>query len=642
MERQGIKRERSPAGLDEAPPPAKRPAPVNHWQLLPTDVQERVASKLDPSDVAGGLKLVDARTAAVLRAYSKVEFRDAEPLPRPAIMAHRSDHKLWAGLTNDQRQRVMRATAASGHLDCVEVALEHCSRSASGGVPMRPSAVLVAAAAAGHVHVCTRLLQAGWDVGDGVLMRVCEAAAAAGHLPVLQLLTGDAYLPAEDAHNQFSVWPLWRASALAACKGGHTHVVAWLHEQCGFPDVLPPAAPAAAAGAAPAAPQQRSQQRHNYRHQNSASVAMELAAVAAAGRHMQLFELMMPALQRVVAARRQEVAGSGRTGVVAAGTLGMEIELLAKVLYGCPMELVERVDGLLRPLLPLPARMTLRALGLLLSHAAASPTPDWSGKLEYVLKRYWAVGVGAEGGQHQQQPPPPQQQQQQQQLPTFETQSMHVGGAAWEPWREMARGGQPGTGSFLQLLQHLAAAGLQGCLGAGAALAAAQEGHADALAWLHRQQAVANIATDRTLLKAAAMAGRCDVLQLLAEHGARLSLGLVILAAKAGRWDTSAPWLLGALPAGGAHRHPQPLWDALFFSCARRGAPLALLRRLHESHGTCVDRPAMVDGKCAKAALDWAEERLAAGARPGLGLDSAVNDYSLNPTLLEDLLLHDI
>eukprot|EP00198_Chlamydomonas_reinhardtii_P003776 XP_001693112.1 predicted protein [Chlamydomonas reinhardtii] len=108
---------------------------------------------------------------------------------------------------------------------------------------------------------------------------------------------------------------------------------------------------------------------------------------------------------------------------------------------------------------------------------------------------------------------------------------------------------------------------------------------------------------------------------MLAGRGADLHLGLLIMAA--GQWDV-ATWLVDTLPDG----EPQLHWDVAFFALAKRGAPLALLQRLHERRGTAVDRVAMADGGSSNDALAWADERLAAGARGGLGLDPAVETDS--------------
>ncbi|KAG2442349.1 hypothetical protein HXX76_002435 [Chlamydomonas incerta] len=331
----------SPGGDNQGPLPALPDSPVNHLERLPTELLQLIVVKVPPSDVAGSLKSVSSEMAALTRGYRHVRIKAIKDWPRAALIAARNDDQPWAGFTDIERQHIMRMTAFSGDLDCMEVVLKRCGRSADGSV-MQDHCVLVAAAGAGHVHICAQLLRAGWGTSVADLAAACKVAAAAGHVPVLQLLTSEACLPSEDAHKQFSVW---RAAAFAAVEGGQVHVVAWLHGECGFPNVLPPASlPAAAAVAAVAAEQQQQQQqqRRDYSHHNSSSITMQLALLAASGGHVQMLELMMPALER---AFQEAVGALVPPAFVAEGAL--DNELLAKRAYDGPLGLLERVCGLL-------------------------------------------------------------------------------------------------------------------------------------------------------------------------------------------------------------------------------------------------------------------------------------------------------
>eukprot|EP00198_Chlamydomonas_reinhardtii_P011999 XP_001701336.1 predicted protein [Chlamydomonas reinhardtii] len=149
---------------------------------LSPELIQKIASCLHPNDVAGALKLVNSETAAALGRYNKLVL----------------GQKL------------------EGHAASLGAALDH-----HGGA-LTPE-VLVAAAAAGSLACCGRLLCEGCSV----TFEAFRAAGQAGSVPVLQLLL---------QHIVYS--PLSRRKAVVtaargACAGGQAAALTWLQQACG-------------------------------------------------------------------------------------------------------------------------------------------------------------------------------------------------------------------------------------------------------------------------------------------------------------------------------------------------------------------------------------------------------------------------
>ncbi|PNW80061.1 hypothetical protein CHLRE_08g376250v5 [Chlamydomonas reinhardtii] len=218
---------------------------TSHWNRLTQDIKLKVASYVHPNDVAANLKSVDTDTAAALRhQYAKLTLGEkrvrarrprqealergspagsweepyrAQPWPSSQFVAHWGRPEPWRSQPLPRRQQLLCLAASSGDAESLEAALANC------GCAIPPQA-LAAAAAAGHLAACERLLRGGATVS----LKSVMAAARDGHLPVLQLLMKNAGAMRRDRE-------AWRGlidgAAWAACAGGHAAILAWLQQE---------------------------------------------------------------------------------------------------------------------------------------------------------------------------------------------------------------------------------------------------------------------------------------------------------------------------------------------------------------------------------------------------------------------------
>ena len=170
-------------------------------QLLPA-LFCQVAKQMNPSEVSGALKLLNKASAEWLK--GSPEFRKirlamrvpkwcsyngkkiqneyvvvaAQPWPRGAFLAHWGRPEPWRSLTLVERRRLLALAASSGDADSLDAALAHCGCSLTKDV-------FTAAAAAGRLAACRRLLAQGCDVDYAAAL---VAAAGAGLEQFTQLL----------------------------------------------------------------------------------------------------------------------------------------------------------------------------------------------------------------------------------------------------------------------------------------------------------------------------------------------------------------------------------------------------------------------------------------------------------------------
>ncbi|KAG2423589.1 hypothetical protein HXX76_015227 [Chlamydomonas incerta] len=571
--------------------------PACAWKRLSIDLIKQIAEALHPNEVATGLKLADADTAAALRDSYKTLYlaqphnalwdaarkphRAQQPWPGPAFVAHWGHPEPWRALTLPQRRRLLCLAASSGHAGSLEAALAQCA------CTLTPE-VLTAAAAAGNTAGCKRLRGAGC----GADWRTITAAAEAGHLPVLQLLTHK-----RSAH-------LSDAAARGACAGGHANILAWLRQQAtGFRPSLDDVEAAARAGQVamlelllppPLPPRPASAQA---------------TAEAGDGAPFRLDRGLLWELDATAGAARVEhpPAQSDRRAE-------NRLRLLQAIIHGCPVEVLQRhYEPLSRGWVPAPrpeaaAAEQLAAAGAalgaggaavvapelwrskLLTSALQSPTACWGAKLEFLLSA-WG----------------PQQ-----------TTELVRDVAACE----MAVHATTESLDCLQRLRWLRAHGFQ--FGTRAAELVSAGGHAEALAYLWYECGMPGPmgtpdpvgvflrGCSRTVARFSeheAGARFLRVLQLLAARGAVLSAEH---AAMATDWPGPEPMLLYLAEATEPFTEREGYhWNWAFTRAAQNGASLAVLRVLRERRGAAVDVAAVAHGG-SEEALDWAAAELAA------------------------------
>ncbi|PNW72706.1 hypothetical protein CHLRE_15g639500v5 [Chlamydomonas reinhardtii] len=376
----------------------------NEWKRLTPDLVRRVAEApcLHPNEVATGLRLVDSDTAAALRdQYCVIKLgqkradpsephRAQQPWPGHAFVAHWDRPEPWRSLSLPQRRRLLCLAASSGHAPSLDAALAQC------GCSLIPE-VLTAAAAAGNLEGCERLLSEGCfrEATSAV-----EAAGQGGHLQVLQLLLKKAERGARAAY--------YAVAVRGACAGGQLHVLQWMQDTHGF----------------------RPKARH--------------VVLAAEYGQVKVMELLLPQVQAELAPAQPGQGQHGQQGQQ--GQQGQEgqpgqqgpappgdasrrheaFRLLVAITLGCPLEVLQRHYDTLRRWSGGPAaaghaghhqqQQQQEGLGLglgaaagnvggitdwperqqnrLLMAAAASPTPDWAAKVEF-LRSAWGPDAAA-------------------------------------------------------------------------------------------------------------------------------------------------------------------------------------------------------------------------------------------------------
>ncbi|KAG2426019.1 hypothetical protein HYH02_014881 [Chlamydomonas schloesseri] len=613
------------------------------WKRLTPDLMRRVAESacIDPNEIAIGLRLVDRETAAALEEFDVIKLgeqqsdpsepvRAHQPWPGDAFVAHWGRPEPWRALTLPQRRRLLCLAASSGHAPSLEAALAHAGCALTGDV-------LTAAAAAGNLEGCERLL------GEGAFREAnaaVEAAAQFGHLPALQLLLKRSERGARAAY--------YAVAVRGACAGGQAHVLDWMRDTHGF----------------------KPKPRH--------------ALLAAESGQAEVLELLLPQVEGELAPEQgQGQAGAGAGA--AANTGGHQLRrqesfrLLTAIALGCPLPVLQRhYDRLWAwsspataagggaagaagggaaqqgqglglglglgqgveaaaaapewALGPNPVGWAERQRDRLLVAAAASASPDWAAKVDWLRSRWGSEAAAAVAaavtGEH-------------------------------ELWHVLF-----GQRDALSRLRHLRAAGVPLTSPHLPAYAAAG-GHADALAYLWDEcgirpaalsddvmcgaapraaAAAAAAATTPTSSGAEGAAGGeaspspSPVYVLLRQRGAGAEFfnaqraerealagasdaSLLFLAEVAAAADDTAAGGAGGGGGGsggggggGAEAAAaRAAWSAAFRNAAQYGAGLAVLRALH-GLGAAIDLEAVACGGSV-AALEWAAAELEAEGR---------------------------
>ena len=320
---------------------------------------QHIARYLHPNDVAINFKLLNREAAACLKEYQVIRLSQPltpapswagdEPLqvavqswPSAAFVAHWGRPQPWRALSLQQRRRLLCLAANSGCAASLEVALAHCGCKLT-------SHIAVAAALGGSVSACeTLLIREGCDC----MARLEDVAAEAGHLELLRWLRQarrDQLLSTPPPQLLPERVPEELATAVAACRGGHAHIFAWLLEEEEQAQGL-----GRAPGAVAAEPLTLAHPK----------VVPFLAGAAGAGGHVQLLDQLLPRLEPI--------------------PTGAACSMLETVAQGCPLEALQRVN---RRVFGTGMHLTASTKQSLAIAAAVSSTPDWEQKLDWVLQQ---------------------------------------------------------------------------------------------------------------------------------------------------------------------------------------------------------------------------------------------------------------
>ncbi|KAG2426200.1 hypothetical protein HXX76_013181 [Chlamydomonas incerta] len=196
---------------------------MTDWQRLTPDLVRKVAAGLPQNQAAAALALVNKDAASALRGHFQISISkesDYSKIARqswfvPHFSARWTQPERWDSLSHIHRLRLLCLAAASHHAPSLDAAL------ALSGVGLS-SEVLQAAAAAGDLAACKRLVQEGCDCS-------CEAATAAarhGHLHILQWIWAD-----EAPYLQLRRGFEWAAAAAAAQAPAPYAPDLWQHAQ---------------------------------------------------------------------------------------------------------------------------------------------------------------------------------------------------------------------------------------------------------------------------------------------------------------------------------------------------------------------------------------------------------------------------
>lgn len=480
------------------------------------------------------------------------------PWPGIDFVAHWGQPEPWQSLTLPQRRRLLCLAASSHHAPSLDAALAHCR------VP-EPACVevLEAAAAAGDVATCERLLPPCLGVHNYSVELAALAAAQEGQIAVLECFSAHGY--AADGSGL-------GAPARAACYAGQAQALAWLVQRY---------------------PLGRYDDGH----------AWDLATAAAEGGHADL-------AHQLLASHAQPAAA------VAASSVGIQKQrlqsLLAGLAFGCPLPAFEAFHSYS------PAGWSwvldsATAAGAVLSSIMSSATLDWDRKLAWLQERCSrgacssaSSNRGSADADAGAGVPP---------VALFGGPaggiSVHIG------WPVAAT--RP---DFAQRLRVLHAMGFtfSGMASQEVAEAAARQGNMEAL--IFALETLGGRVTT-PVVSAAVSGGDLHVLQFLRQRGARLTPRDVITAAGYGRW-AAAQWITDAavedIDYGGSDDlYEEVVWARVLSHVARSGAPLSLLQHLHTEAGAAVDCAAVAAGGSLNAER-WATSVAGAGPSTKVGL----------------------
>ncbi|KAG2428269.1 hypothetical protein HXX76_010419 [Chlamydomonas incerta] len=307
---------------------------MDPWARLTPDLVREIAGHVHANERAWSLKVVNSSMARLFKEYQTLQLIEgcSDSWPGHAFVAHWGRAEPWRALTLPQRERLLCLAASSGHAASLDAALAQC------GCALKPK-VLTAAAAAGNLAGCERLLRDGCSFSTDAI----TAAARGGHMPTLELL-----LSAIASGDNFTDSYL-AAAAQGACAGRQLSVLAWLQQAHGYSPRLPDAEAAARAG----------------------QVAM-------------LEQLLMPLLLLELGVSEEQPEPAA---------CAARWRLLIAIAEGCPVAVLQRhYDSLWR--LPRGAARGFSELDLMKA-ALRSPTPCWAAKVEFLRSACWGPAVVA-------------------------------------------------------------------------------------------------------------------------------------------------------------------------------------------------------------------------------------------------------
>lgn len=336
------------------------------WLLdLPENCIERVVELLPANEVACVWRLVTKDAARKLdqSVYISVNIKTYSPRFdfAPSIAPSHAVEVRWGApgaarsLTLKQRKGLLCCMARSGG---EYAAVSSFAKALDCKVGVE---VLTAAAGGGHVGLCTQLLEELDPIlkKDRRNSRVVAAAAAGGHLEVVQLLAG-----AGLGVNRSEVGCPPTDPMACAAIGRHLHVCDWLAGKGGWK-------PKGAVSAFNAAAEQGQWEAATYIRSlvkdRRARFTPSLVYVA--------HGCSLEALKAMCTEEARIVSGDGGLGGSGGGQSGLVSE-------GQQQQQQQEVEGRARV-----QQLREHDQGLLLAFAAASPTPDWQAKVQWVLEQ---------------------------------------------------------------------------------------------------------------------------------------------------------------------------------------------------------------------------------------------------------------
>ncbi len=334
------------------------------WLLdLPDNCIEQVVELLPANEVACTLRLVTRGTADKLdkpehitvniKTYNEKFDYVPSIAPSHAVAARWGAPGAARGLTLKQRKELLFCMARSGG-DYAAV-----SRLAEALGCRVDTGVLTAAAGGGHVGLCTQLLEQLLPSleEDEQNSAVVAAAAAGGHLEVVQLLAEAGLDIVMSECDSAAADPM-----ASAAIGGHLHICEWLAENGWDPE--------GAEDAFDAAAEQGQWEAAAYiRSLAEKSIGSFTHCYVAYGCSLEALKTLR--VRESTVGGRSSAHGSGTGG--SSGGRGGRTSQQEQQQHGGAQAWVQQLSE--------------HDQGMLLAYAAASPTPDWQAKVEWVLEQ---------------------------------------------------------------------------------------------------------------------------------------------------------------------------------------------------------------------------------------------------------------
>ncbi|EFJ40917.1 hypothetical protein VOLCADRAFT_99162 [Volvox carteri f. nagariensis] len=205
------------------------------WEDLSAGLFERIASFLEPNEVACSVRIINKDTAQLFR--TSREVRLSQPVPHHAFLWRFGNPEAWRPFTLQKRLELLCLVAHSGSLANLQVAV------ATAGCSLMPEAFR-AAAAGGHVNVCEWLIAENCPMDLGAV----KVASSAGHYGVVRLLLPHQQLVTSTDVSCDAAWtaaagagqralcerllddgiPPGKEALFAAARGGHVDLTEWM------------------------------------------------------------------------------------------------------------------------------------------------------------------------------------------------------------------------------------------------------------------------------------------------------------------------------------------------------------------------------------------------------------------------------